>query len=146
MYSTPSTPGSWSFSPGIYDNRYYEKLIRIGTAHVRHNVDAHYMNRAINLVKNACIGILQRLDEDKKTVTDKIISVGKILDISLDVITTAYIEEEITDLFSGLQGQEQPDHLLRAFLPDHEPPARPGAHRSHARRGLALRPGRDASC
>ena len=28
-------------------------------------------------------------------MTDKIISVGKILDISLDVITTAYIEEEI---------------------------------------------------
>lgn len=80
---------------GVYDNRYHEKLIRIGTAHVRHNVDAHYMNRAINIVKNACIGILQRLDEDKQAATDKIISAGKILDISLDVITTAYIEEEI---------------------------------------------------
>ncbi len=80
---------------GNYDNKYYEKLVRIGTAHVRHNVDAHYMNRAINLVKNTCIGILQRLDEDKQSITDKIISVGKILDISLDVITTSYIEEEI---------------------------------------------------
>ncbi len=80
---------------GTYDNKYHEKLSNIGTAHVRHGVEAHYMNRAINLVKNSCIGILQNLDEDKKTVTDKIISVGKILDISLDVITTAYIEEEI---------------------------------------------------
>jgi uncharacterized membrane protein (DUF373 family) len=80
---------------GTYDSRYYEKLIRIGTAHVKHKVDTHYMNRAVNLVKNACVGILQRLDEDKQTVTDKIISVGKILDISLDVITTSYIEEEI---------------------------------------------------
>jgi uncharacterized membrane protein (DUF373 family) len=80
---------------GTYDNRYYEKLIRIGAVHVKQNVDAHYMNRSINLVRNACIGILQKLDEDKTLVTDKIISVGKILDISLDVITTSYIEEEI---------------------------------------------------
>lgn len=80
---------------GNYDNRYYEKLIRIGALHVKHNVDAHFMNRAINLVRNACIGILQKQEEEKKEVTDKIISVGKILDISLDVITTSYIEEEI---------------------------------------------------
>jgi uncharacterized membrane protein (DUF373 family) len=80
---------------GKYDNRYYEKLIRIGAVHVQHNVDAHYMNRAVNLVKNACIGILQNLEEDKRETTDKIVSVGKILDISLDVITTSYIEEEI---------------------------------------------------
>jgi uncharacterized membrane protein (DUF373 family) len=80
---------------GKYDNRYYEKLIRIGAVHVQHNVDAHYMNRAVNLVKNACIGILQNLEEDKRETTNKIVSVGKILDISLDVITTSYIEEEI---------------------------------------------------
>ena len=80
---------------GNYDNRYYEKLIRIGATHVKQNVDAHYMNRAVNLVKNACIGIVQKIEEDKVEVTNKIISIGKILDISLDVITTSYIEEEL---------------------------------------------------
>lgn len=80
---------------GNYDNRYYEKLIRIGTTHVKHRVDTHYMNRAVNLVKNACIGILQKTDEDKVEATNKIIAVGKILDISLDVITSSYIEEEM---------------------------------------------------
>ena len=80
---------------GEYGNRYYEKLIRIGAAHVRHNVDAHYMNRAVNLVKNACIGILSKTEENRVEATNKIVSVGKILDISLDVITTAYIEEEL---------------------------------------------------
>ena len=45
------------------------------------------MNRAVNLVKNACIGIFQKLEEDREDATNKIISVGKILDISLDVIT-----------------------------------------------------------
>ena len=80
---------------GKYDNRYYEKLIRIGSAHVKHNVDTHYMNRAVNLVKNACIGLLQKQEDDKVEATNKIISVGKILDISLDVITTSYLEEEL---------------------------------------------------
>jgi uncharacterized membrane protein (DUF373 family) len=80
---------------GTYDNRFYEKLIHIGSMHVKHNVDAHYMNRAVNLVKNACIGIIQKNEENKVEATNKIISVGKVLDISLDVITTAYIEEEL---------------------------------------------------
>jgi uncharacterized membrane protein (DUF373 family) len=80
---------------GNYDNRYYEKLIRIGATHVKQNVDAHYMNRAVNLVKNACIGIVQKGEEEKVEATNKIISIGKILDISLDVITTSYIEEEL---------------------------------------------------
>ncbi len=81
---------------GKYDNRYYEKLIRIGAAHVKHKVDTHYMNRAVNLVKNACVGVLQQLEENKVEATNKIISVGKILDISLDVITSSYIEAEIS--------------------------------------------------
>jgi uncharacterized membrane protein (DUF373 family) len=80
---------------GKYDSRYHEKLIRIGALHVKHKVDTHYMNRAFNLVKNSCIGILLNLDEDKEEVTGKIISVEKILDINLDVITTSYIEEEL---------------------------------------------------
>jgi uncharacterized membrane protein (DUF373 family) len=80
---------------GKYDSRYYEKLIRIGAVHVRQKVDTHYMNRAINLVKNSCIGILQNQEEDKTEATDKIISVVKILDINLDVITASYLEEEL---------------------------------------------------
>jgi len=92
-----SAQKEWFFGlfSGSYDNRFYEKLIRIGAAHVKYQVDAHYMNRAVNLVKNACIGIIQKTEENKVEATNKIIAVGKILDISLDVITTAYIEEEM---------------------------------------------------
>jgi uncharacterized membrane protein (DUF373 family) len=80
---------------GTYDGRFCETLMRIGATHVKYKVDAHYMNRAVNLVKNSCIDIIQRTEADKTEATNKIISVGKILDISLDVITTAYINEEI---------------------------------------------------
>ena len=81
---------------GTYDGRFYEKLMRIGATHVKYKVDAHYMNRAVNLVKNACIDIIQTTEEDKTEATNKIISIGKVLDISLDIITTAYIEAEMS--------------------------------------------------
>jgi uncharacterized membrane protein (DUF373 family) len=80
---------------GTYDNRFYEKLIGIGSAHVRRNVDVHYMQRSANIVKNACTGILSREDKPIEEITSDIISVGKIIDISMNVIVSSYIEEEM---------------------------------------------------
>lgn len=80
---------------GIYDNKYYEKLIRIGQIHVKFSVDPHYLNRSINLVRNSCIDIINNNIENIEERTKVLISIEKILDINLDVITSAYIEEEI---------------------------------------------------
>lgn len=80
---------------GVYDNRYYDSLIRIGSAHVRRSVDVHYMHRIVNIVKNSCVGLLSKTEDAKTEFTNNAITVGKILDISLDVMTTAYIEEEM---------------------------------------------------
>jgi uncharacterized membrane protein (DUF373 family) len=80
---------------GTYDNRFYEQLIKIGFAHVRRNVDVHYLQRAANLIKNACTGIISQMEAPVAETTSNIISVGKIIDISMDVIVSAYLEEEI---------------------------------------------------
>ena len=80
---------------GIYDSKYFEKLLRIGQTHVKVSVNAHYMNRAINIVRNCCIDILNRNFEDMEERTRLLISVDKILDINLDIITASYIEEEL---------------------------------------------------
>jgi len=80
---------------GAYDNRYYESLIRIGSVHVRRSVDVHYIHRVANIVKNSCIGILSRTDDGRVEATNNIVTVCKIIDISVNVITTAYIEEEM---------------------------------------------------
>ena len=80
---------------GTYENRFYERLVKIGAAHVRRGVDVHYLLRAANIIKNACTGILSEVDQPVAEVTSNIISVGKIIDISMDVIVSAYIEEEI---------------------------------------------------
>ena len=47
---------------GKYDNSYYDKLIKIGMAHMRRNVDVHYLHRIANIVKNSCTGVLSRAD------------------------------------------------------------------------------------
>jgi len=80
---------------GTYENRFYEQLIKIGAAHVRRNVDVHYLQRAVNIIKNACTGVISNVDQPVAEITSNIISVGKIIDISMNVIVSAYIEEEM---------------------------------------------------
>jgi len=80
---------------GTYENRFYEQLIKIGAAHVRRNVDVHYLQRAANIIKNACTGVISNVEQPVAEITSNIISVGKIIDISMNVIVSAYIEEEM---------------------------------------------------
>lgn len=80
---------------GTYDNTYYEGLIRIGHAHVKKLVDAHFMNRAVNIIRNFCINVINSQIEDVDERARLMISVEKILDINLDIITSSYIEEEV---------------------------------------------------
>jgi uncharacterized membrane protein (DUF373 family) len=80
---------------GQYDHKYYERLIRIGSVHVKNNVEAHYMNKAINIIRSVCINILSTSEEIREDLTQNVISFEKLLDINLDVITSSYIEEEV---------------------------------------------------
>jgi len=80
---------------GKYDNTYYDKLIKIGMAHMRRSVDVHYLHRMANIIKNSCTGVLSRTDDARDEMTNNIVAVGKIIDMSLNIITNAYIEEEM---------------------------------------------------
>jgi len=81
---------------GNYDYRFFAKLIKIGTVHMKANVDAHLIHRAMNLIRNSCIDIiLNKIELDSEEKSKMIISFQKILDISHDVINSSYIEEEI---------------------------------------------------
>lgn len=78
---------------GKYDNYFYDFLIRIGQRHERVGVDPHFMTRAINIIRNACVDILcEEIEKDREKY---IISINKILDINLDIITSSYLEEAI---------------------------------------------------
>lgn len=80
---------------GNYDSRYYERLISIGQKHVKASVDAHYMNRAVNIVRNFCVSVINEGIENTEERIKAIIAIEKILDINLDIITSSYIEEEL---------------------------------------------------
>lgn len=78
---------------GRYDNYFYDFLIRIGQRHEKAAVEPHFITRAINIVRNACVDILcEEMEQDREKY---IISINKILDINLDIINSAYMEEEI---------------------------------------------------
>jgi uncharacterized membrane protein (DUF373 family) len=80
---------------GKYDNAYYDRLIRIGIVHVKNGIDAHYLNRAVNIIRTLCVKIIcEAKDDEEETIAD-ILVFDKILDINLDVMTSSYIEEEI---------------------------------------------------
>jgi len=53
------------------------------------------MNRAMNIARDVCIDILNHHIEDTEERVKFLISVEKILDINLDIITSSYIEEEM---------------------------------------------------
>lgn len=80
---------------GRYENQFYESLLHIGAFHGKRNIDVHFMSRVHNIVKNSCIDIIQSTEEEKQQMIDKIVTIGKIIDISLNVMTTSYIEEEL---------------------------------------------------
>jgi uncharacterized membrane protein (DUF373 family) len=80
---------------GKYSHTYYEKLIRIGIVHVKRGIDAHYLNRAVNIIRDMGIKILYQMKDTEEEIIANILSFEKILDINLDIMTSSYIEEEI---------------------------------------------------
>jgi uncharacterized membrane protein (DUF373 family)/hemoglobin-like flavoprotein len=88
-----------SLFSGRYDNHYLLTLQRIGQAHVRTGLSAHYVNAAMNVVRRFLIELLQatypKIEERRKYR----IAVEKILDINLDIISTSYQEEELRKVF-----------------------------------------------
>jgi len=80
---------------GKYDNFFYDSLIKIGQRHEKVGVDPHFINRSIDIVRNVCVDILCEEIESDKERQKYIISLNKILDMNLDIITSAYLEEEI---------------------------------------------------
>lgn len=79
---------------GEYDNAYLRELERIGMAHVKINLPAHYVNAAMHFVKQYCGKILRKEIGDEKERLYLWGSIEKILDINLDAMTSSYIEEE----------------------------------------------------
>lgn len=85
---------------GEYSTQYIRDIERIGLAHVKIELPAHYVNAAMHFVRQFCLSILEKefcADINECRYFTK--SIDKIIDINLDVMTSSFIEEEIKTYF-----------------------------------------------
>jgi uncharacterized membrane protein (DUF373 family)/hemoglobin-like flavoprotein len=83
---------------GPYDERYFLRLQRIGHAHVRIGLSAHFVYVGMNLIRQRLRRIIAtEVDPGQQEATFS--AVEKILDLNLDVIARTYLEEEIRRVF-----------------------------------------------
>jgi uncharacterized membrane protein (DUF373 family) len=99
-----------SLFQGPYDERYFQRLERIGQAHVRIGLSAHFVYVGMNLVRER----LRRLvdtEVEPKLRDRALAAVEKILDLNLDIIARTYHEERIRQVFLS----QKLDSLLIRF-------------------------------
>jgi len=79
---------------GDYGSRYLAELEKVGMAHVKINLHAHYVNAAFHFVKQFTRSVIGKeiAESEERYFMER--SVEKILDINLDVFTSSFIEEE----------------------------------------------------
>jgi uncharacterized membrane protein (DUF373 family)/hemoglobin-like flavoprotein len=96
--------------PGPFDERYFQRLQRIGHAHVRIGLSAHFVYVGMNLIRQRLHEIIAaEVDPDRREGAFK--AVAKVLDLNLDVIARTYHEEEIRRVFLS----QKLDSLLIRF-------------------------------
>ena len=79
---------------GTYGSGYLAELHKVGEAHVKISLHAHYVNAAFHFVKLFIHGILHSEVEEISVRARMLEAVEKILDMNLDIFTSSYIEEE----------------------------------------------------
>jgi len=84
---------------GVYDRKYFSDIQQIGYTHVKINLDAHYMNSSMFLVREFCLDVLEEHFKDGEERLELARSVEKILDINLDIMSSSYREEELSKVF-----------------------------------------------
>jgi uncharacterized membrane protein (DUF373 family)/hemoglobin-like flavoprotein len=95
---------------GPYDERYFQRLQRIGHAHVRINLSAHFVYVGMNLIRRHLHQIIET-EVDPRQREGAFRAVEKILDLNLDIIARTYHEEEIRRVFLS----QKLDSLLIRF-------------------------------
>jgi hypothetical protein len=80
---------------GNYDESYFSKLYKIGEVHVKIGLQTHYVNAAFNFVRRFIIEKIDAEIQDRNERNLYVASIGKLLDINLDILTLAYREEEL---------------------------------------------------
>jgi uncharacterized membrane protein (DUF373 family) len=84
---------------GRYDNHYLRNQEKIGLAHVRVGLNAHFVNCAMNFLRQALVNMIRDAFPDREMRRRLTDATEKILDASLDVMSASYLEEELKKEF-----------------------------------------------
>lgn len=84
---------------GNYDNHYLRKLEKIGLVHVRINLSAHFVNCAMNFIRQSVVDMIRDAYADREMRQKLTDAAEKILDVNLDVMSASYMEEEMKKEF-----------------------------------------------
>ncbi len=82
-----------------YDHRLLAKLIRIGKTHVKIGLEGHYVNAAMAFIRQYLQNHLTQVVSDPAKQKSLIETLNKVLDISLDIMTSSYREAELKKVF-----------------------------------------------
>lgn len=83
---------------GPYDERYFQRLQRVGQAHVNIGLSPHFVYVGMNLIRQQLCQIIDAAVEPKQRDAAHQ-ALGKILDLNLDLIARAYHDEEMRRVF-----------------------------------------------
>lgn len=84
---------------GNYDNHYLRKLEKIGLVHVRIGLSAHFVNCAMNFIRQSLVNMIRDAYADREMRHKLTDAAEKILDANLDVMSASYMEEEMKKEF-----------------------------------------------
>ena len=82
-----------------YDHHLLMRLQRIGAVHVKIGLKGHYVNSAMNFIRSFCLRHLDAEVQDPNLRRDLVDTIEKVLDISLDIMTSSYREAELKTVF-----------------------------------------------
>ena len=95
---------------GPFDERYFQRLQRVGHAHVRIGLSAHFVYVGMNLIRLHLHRIIETEVEPRQR-EGALRAVEKVLDLNLDIIARTYHEEELRRVFLS----QKLDSLLIRF-------------------------------
>lgn len=99
---------------GHYDERYHRRLQRIGHAHVRIGLAAHYVYVAMNFIRKQLHGVIDtEVEPAHQALTRR--ALDKILDLNLDIIARTYHEEEMRRVFLSFKMDDALIRFARRF-------------------------------
>jgi uncharacterized membrane protein (DUF373 family) len=98
---------------GPFNEAYFQRLNRIGLAHLRIKLSAHFVYVAMNFMRGRLKVILVELEQAERGLAEA--ALDKILDLNLDVIARAYHQAEMRYFFLSYQLDDALIRFARRF-------------------------------